>query len=162
MVSKDIVDVLRATQYAITDRNCFRELPANELDVHHRVEAVLKCIFPDLKHAPAVSKPIKNFKPDTGIPSMRTLLEYKFIQQKADVDRVVDEILADTRGYKSSEWDSFVFLIYETRRLKPEREWNDLLRECGTAVNTQAVVICGEVPIQKSTSSKRSTRVKGA
>ena len=149
VVSKAVVDVLRGTQYAITDRNCFAEPPASEADVHHRVEAVLKCIFPDLRHTPPVAKSVKNFKPDTGLPSMRTLVEYKFIQEKADIDRVADEILADTRGYKSRDWDCFIFLIYETRRLKSEREWNDLLRECGTALNTQAIVICGEAPKPK-------------
>jgi len=149
VVSKAVVDVLRGTQYAITDRNCFAEPPASEADVHHRVEAVLKCIFPDLRHTPPVAKSVKNFKPDTGLPSMRTLVEYKFIQEKADIDRVADEILADTRGYKSRDWDCFIFLIYETRRLKSEREWNDLLRECGTALNTQAIVICGEAPKAK-------------
>lgn len=149
VVSKAVVDVLRGTQYAITDRNCFAEPPASEADVHHRVEAVLKCIFSDLRHTPPVAKSVKNFKPDTGLPSMRTLVEYKFIQEKADIDRVADEILADTRGYKSHDWDCFIFLIYETRRLKSEREWNDLLRECGTALNTQAIVICGEAPKAK-------------
>jgi hypothetical protein len=149
VVSKAVVDVLRGTQYAITDRNCFAEPPASEADVHHRVEAVLKCIFPDLRHTPPVAKSVKNFKPDTGLPSMRTLVEYKFIQEKADIDRVADEILADTRGYNSRDWDCFIFLIYETRRLKSEREWNDLLRECGTALNTQAIVICGEAPKPK-------------
>jgi hypothetical protein len=149
VVSKAVVDVLRGTQYAITDRNCFAEPPASEADVHHRVEAVLKCIFPDLRHTPPIPKAVKNFRPDTGLPSMRTLVEYKFIQEKADIDRVADEILADTRGYTSGDWDCFIFLIYETRRLKPEREWNDLLRECGTALNTQAIVICGEAPKPK-------------
>jgi hypothetical protein len=149
VVSKAVVDVLRGTQYAITDRNCFAEPPASEADVHHRVEAVLKCIFPDLRHTPPIPKAVKNFRPDTGLPSMRTLVEYKFIQEKADLDRVADEILADTRGYKSRDWDCFIFLIYETRRLKSEREWNDLLRECGTALNTQAIVICGEAPKPK-------------
>ena len=154
VVSKDVIEVLRATQYAITDRNCFLEPPSSEADVHHRVEAVLKCIFPDLRHMPPVPKSVKNFKPDTGLPSMRTLVEYKFIQVKADIDRVADEILADTRGYTSRDWDSCIFLIYETCRLKPEREWNDLLRECGTALNTQAIVICGVAPRTNPPKSK--------
>jgi hypothetical protein len=158
VVSKNVVDVLRATQYAITDRNCFADPPASEADVHHRVEAVLRCIFPDLRHTPPIPKSVKNFKPDTGLPSMRTLVEYKFIQVKADIDRVADEILADTRGYKSGDWDSFIFLIYETCRLKPEREWNDLLRECGTALNTQAIVICGEAPKPKAKEGNVTTK----
>lgn len=144
IVSKDILSILRATQYAITDPGCFSESPQSEADVHHRVEAVLRCVFPDLRSKLPVSKPIKNFEPDTGLPSVKTLVEYKFVENMADVKRVADEILADTRGYVSSDWNNFVFLIYETKRLKSETEWNNLLHDCGTAANTQAIVICGE------------------
>jgi len=155
VVSKDIIEVLRATLYAITDLKCFKELPASEAEVHSRIEAVLRCVFPDLDHKPPIPKAIKNFEPDTGLPSMRTLIEYKFIQTTADVKRVADEILADTRGYKSTEWDTFIFLIYETHRLKSEREWNRLLHQCGTAINIQAIVLLGEAPTHKSQPKKR-------
>ena len=146
VVSKEVVEVLHATQKAITDRNCFPDLPKDEKDVHRRIEAVLKCIFPDLRHEPPISKPIKSFVPDTGLPSIRTLIEYKFIENDKQASRVADEILADTRGYTSSEWDKFIFIIYETHRLRTEHEWNDLLRQCGTARHTQAIVLYGEPP----------------
>ncbi len=160
VVSKDVIEVLRATQYAITDRNCFAQLPASEADVHQRIETVLRCIFPDLDHKPPIPKAVKNFEPDTGLPSIRTLVEYKFIQTNEHVKRVADEILADTCGYKSSEWDKFVFVIYETKRLKPERDWNRLLHQCGTALNTEAIVLCGEAPKPKSTLKKRRAKSK--
>jgi hypothetical protein len=162
VVSKDLIEVLRATQYAITDRNCFSEPPASEDDVHHRIEAVLRCVFPDLDHEPPVPKAVKHFRPDTGLPSMRTLIEYKFIRSKADVGPVADQILADTRGYQSAEWDKFIFLIYETHRLRRESEWNRLLRQCGTASNTQAIVICGESPKQESPRKKVPARKRKA
>jgi hypothetical protein len=155
VVSKDVVDVLRATLYAITDRNCFLAPPTSEAELHSRVEAVLRCIFPDLDHKPPIQKAVKSFEPDTGLPSMRTLVEYKFVQTKTDVGRVADEILADTRGYKSSEWDKFIFLIYETHRLKSEKEWNRLLHQCGTAINTQAIVLLGEAPAVKVMAKKQ-------
>lgn len=160
VVSKDVIEVLRATQYAITDPICFSDPPASEADVHHRIEAVLRCVFPDLDHKPPVPKAVKNFIPDTGLPSLRTLVEYKFIQTKDDVARVADEILADTRGYKSNDWDKFIFLIYETRRLKRETEWNRLLHQCGTALNTQAIVICGESPKKDSPRTKAPVAVR--
>lgn len=160
VVSKNVVEVLRATQYTIIDQKCFPAIPTSESDVHHRVEAVLKCIFPDLLHTPPIQKPVKNFKPDTGLPSIRTLIEYKFIQSKADIGQIADEILADTRGYESRDWNAFIFMIYETCRLKPEREWNALLRECGTAINTQAIVICGEPPPPNQATAKSESKAK--
>ena len=73
-------------------------------------------------------------------------MEYKFVATDGDVKRVADEVLADTRAYVSKEWDKFIYLIYETRRLKHESQWMELLRSSGVDDNTQIVVICGEEP----------------
>jgi len=143
-VTKDLVEILRATQYSITDTKCFQSTPSREEEVHVRVEAVLRCVFSDVRTKPPIAKPIKNFVPDTGIPSLSTLLEYKFISTNEEAKRVAEEVLADTRGYVSRDWNRFIYVIYETRRIKPEREWNDLLKSCGAAENTTAIVISGE------------------
>ena len=167
-VVKDVIEILRATQYSITDLNCFPKTPQNEDQVHSRIEAVLRCIFPDLLHKPPISKPIKNFEPDTGIPSLETLIEYKFVESKQDVKRVVDEVLADTRGYVSKKkWGKFIYVIYETRRLKPESEWKHMLRENDIPGNTEIVVICGEAvnssrKVADPRMSQRSARKKRA
>ena len=145
-ITKDLIEILRATVYTITDQSCFASPPTNEADVHNRVEAVLKCLFRDLLRKPSIGKPIKNFEPDTGLPSIRTLVEFKFVSSDEDVKRVVDEVLADTRGYTSKEWEQFVYVIYETRRLRPEAQWNELIRASGVGVDTRVVVLSGETP----------------
>jgi hypothetical protein len=145
-VTKDIVQILRATQYSITDRNCFEEPPANEGEVHARIEAVLRCIFPDLLHKPSIAKQIKNFQPDTGLPSIGTLIEYKFMADRGEEKRIADEVLADTRGYLSSEWKNYVYVIYETKRIKAENQWRQLLRDSGVKQNTEVIVLSGEEP----------------
>lgn len=144
LVSKDIISILRATLYSITDKNIFDKPPAREREVHYRIEAVLKCVFPDLKHKPSINKSIKNFEPDTGLPSVRTLIEYKFISNINDAKRVSDEVLADTRGYFSREWERVIYVIYEESRVKPESEWVQMLKECGVSSNTQILVLQGE------------------
>lgn len=144
LVSKDIISILRATLYSITDKNIFDKPPARESEVHSRIEAVLKCVFPDLRHKPSINKPIKNFEPDTGLPSVRTLIEYKFISNQNDAKRVSDEVLADTRGYFSRDWERFIYVIYEESRVKPESEWIQMLKECGVPSNTQILVLPGE------------------
>ncbi len=103
VVSKDVIEILRATQYSITDKSCFPGPPVNETDVHNRIEAVLRCVFPTLLHKPQITKQIKHFQPDTGLPDIGTLIEYKFIGNAGEEKRVADEILADTRGYVSRE-----------------------------------------------------------
>jgi hypothetical protein len=152
IVSKDILSILRATQYSITDPEMFNSPPSKESEVHTRIEGVLRCVFPDLKHKPQLTKPIKNFEPDTGLPSIRTLIEYKFISDQSDAKKIADQILADTRGYISREWEKFIYVIYETSRIKPESEWRHFLRDCDVQ-NAEVVVISGE-PIKKVKKSK--------
>jgi hypothetical protein len=143
-ISVDLIEILRRTQYVITDPQCFNSLPMGEADVHRPIEAVLRAVFPGVRHKPPIAKPIKNFVPDTGLPSLRTLIEYKYVSNTEDAQRVADQVLADTRGYLSKDWDHFVYVIYESRRLKPEAEWYELMRTAGVGENTKVVVICGE------------------
>ena len=145
-VTKDVVQILKATQYSITDRNCFQSPPSNESEVHARIEAVLRCIFPDLLHKPPIAKQIKNFQPDTGLPSIGTLIEYKFMADPGEEKRIADEVLADTRGYLSKDWKNYIYVIYETKRIKPESQWRQLLRESGVKPSTEIIVISGEEP----------------
>jgi len=156
-VTKDLEAILRETTYAITDTVVFGRAPMSEEDVHRRIEVVLRCIFPDLLHKPRLTKAIKNFEPDSGIPSIATLIEYKFISDRARVNTVADEVLADTRGYTHKDWKAFIYVIYETERFRPESQWRQLLRECDAAVNTTVIVLTGNA-IRR----RRASRVTAA
>jgi len=148
-ISKDLLRIIRDIHYVITDKVLFRTTPSNENDVHLRIEGILKCVFPDLKHKPAITKQIKNFEPDTGIPSIETLIEYKFLSSKEDIAVIADQVLADTRGYTSRDWNHFLYIIYETNRFRTEKEWSQLLTQSGVPENTTIVVLSGEPPKRK-------------
>ena len=148
-ITKDLLQIIRDIHYVITDKVLFRTTPSNENDVHLRIEGILKCVFPDLKHKPTLTKQIKNFEPDTGIPSIETLIEYKFLSRREDIATIADQVLADTRGYTSKDWNRFLYVIYETHRFKPEKDWNQLLIQSGVPQNTTAVVLSGEPPKRK-------------
>lgn len=141
---KDIKSIIRRANYVICDTSIFPKLPENEAHVHDRIEAILKCHFADLKRKPTLSKPIKNFEPDTGIPSSKTLIEYKFLSTKPQAKIIVDQILADTSGYRSPQWKNLLFVIYETHRVMPEEEWALLLKECGFGSNYDIIVLSGD------------------
>lgn len=145
-ITKDLLQIIRDIHYTITDKALFKVVPQNEKDVHTRIEGILKCVFPDLKHKPTLTKQIKNFEPDTGIPSIETLIEYKFLSSAEDVAVIADQVLADTRGYVSKEWNRFIYVIYETNRFRPEKEWIQLLKQSGVLENTTVVVLSGEPP----------------
>ncbi|MEA3496206.1 MAG: hypothetical protein U9R42_09250 [Bacteroidota bacterium] len=148
-VRKDLLQIIRDIHYVITDSAVFQNPPNNENDVHLRIEAVLKCVFPDLKHKPVLTKQIKNFIPDTGIPSLQTLIEYKYLSKKADVGIIADQLLADTRGYTANDWSRYLYVIYETNRFRTESDWNLFLREAEVSQNTTIVVLGGEQPSKK-------------
>ena len=158
-ISKDLESILRDSLYSITNPNIFDSPPLNEKEVHNRIEGVLECVFPDLRHKPPLTKPIKNFEPDTGLPSLRVLIEYKFISNQKEAKLASDQILADTRGYLSKDWDSFIYVIYETHRVKPESKWKQHLNECGVDKNTSVIVLCGEASKQKRI-SKTKKKIK--
>lgn len=143
-VTKDVESILRAATYPLCDPNLFDSPPPDEATVHRRIEGILRCIFPVLLHKPRLVKPIKHFEPDTGIPAINTLIEYKYLSSPGQVTKMADEILADTRGYISKEWTSFIYVIYETARFRPENEWRQLLRECDIDSRTTVVVVQGE------------------
>ena len=159
-VTKDLLQIIRDVHYVITDTVIFSGTPANEKDVHLRIEAILKCVFPDLKHKPTLTKQIKNFEPDTGIPSLKTLVEYKFLSRKKDIGSIADEVLADTRGYTSRDWSRFLYVIYETNRFRTEKDWIQFLRESGVPNNTAIVVLGGEPSIRKKVIRKRKPKNK--
>lgn len=138
-----LIDILRHAVYPITDSNLFSGPPTNERELHIRIEAILRCVYPDLIHQPSLAKPIKNFRPDSGIPSLSTLLEYKYISSQADSKRVADEVLADRAAYRSRDWKTFLFVIYETKRIRHEKEWKQLFLDSAVSTNTEVIVLSG-------------------
>jgi hypothetical protein len=148
-ITKDLESILRASTYAITDTTVFGGPPGDEAELHRRLEAVLRCLFPDLITKPRLGKPIRHFIPDTGLPSLKTLLEYKFQVDSGSSARIVEEILTDTRGYHSSEWDSIIFVVYETARFQSELQWRQMLRAAGVGETMTVVVLSGSPPIRR-------------
>lgn len=158
-ITKEVDAILRECNYSINNPDLFSAPPTDEADVHKRIEGILKCVYPDLLTKPRLPKPIKSFEPDTGLPSVQTLIEYKFLSRKDAVSQIADEVLADTRGYESREWDKFVYVIYETKRFKAESEWNHLLRKCNVPRNTSIIVLSGEAPQDKK--ARKKIKYKG-
>lgn len=157
-VSKDLLQIISDIHYVITDKALYGGPPSSENDVHIRIEGILKCLFADLKHKPVLNKSIKNFEPDTGIPSINTLIEYKFLDRKEDVAIIADQVLADTRGYVSKDWNRFLYVIYETDRFRPEKEWNQLLMQAGLSESTKIIVLSGVSSPKKRTDKRRAGR----
>lgn len=151
-----LLDVLGNTEYYITSSNIFGKVPRSEADVHERIEGLLKCLYKDVLRKPRLSKPIKGFEPDTGIPSLKTLIDYKFVTSSEDGKRIIDEILADIGGYQSRDYDKFVFVIYETSRVIPVDEWIQAVEASKPRNPIKIVVLKGVAATGKEGTKKQN------
>ena len=90
----------------------------NEADVQRIVWSILRPSFPDLVDEDYLPKfGAKNYKPDFGIPSLRLLIEAKYVSASKSIGDIQDELQADIVGYResTSEYEAILFFIYDTR-----------------------------------------------
>lgn len=141
-----LVDVIANTEYYITNRKAFGTEPGSEKDVHVRIEGMLKCLYPDLQSKPRLTKMIKNFEPDTGIPCLKSLIEYKYINNLDEAKLILDQILADIGGYQTDDYDNFIFVIYETHRIVPLSDWRQAIAQSKPPNPIEIILIKGVIP----------------
>lgn len=82
-----------------------------ESDLDTLAEAILLPLFPDLNSNPSLGLRESYRLPDSAIPSIHTLLEYKFISNKADIKKIIDVIQADIRNYAQEPWKNLIFVV---------------------------------------------------
>jgi hypothetical protein len=152
--------LIRNSEYYITSSRVFTWMPAREDDVHRRIEGLLKCFYPDILHKPTLPKPIKSFEPDTGIPSLQVLIDYKFVESADAGRRIVDEILADIGGYQSDAYNHFIFVVYETQRCFTEGDWNRAIAATKPRNMVTVIVIKGTAPSDRD--KEQSCQLKKA
>ena len=159
-----LIKVLENCEKHIQDRRIFAWVPCSEDDVHGRIESVLECLYDGVLRKPPIAKPIKNFEPDTAVPSVKTLIEYKYITSDGDAKRVVDEILADIGGYQGEDYDTFVFVIYETQRFRRLTDWKDMVKRSNPPNQVEVILLKGIKPEQddESLSAAHHSRIREA
>ncbi len=152
-----LLNVINNAEYYITNPRVFHDVPGSEDDIHVRIEGMIKCLYPDVITKPRLSKPIKSFDPDTGIPSLKTLIEYKYIKSLDDGKKIIDEILADIGGYQTDDYDKFVLVLYETHRLFPLSDWTRAIEKSRPPNPIEIILMKGVHPSKKVSKSKRTS-----
>lgn len=106
--------------------------PSNERDVQDIVWIMLRSRFDRVDRENTLQRfGAKSYRPDFGVPELRTLIEVKFIGPKIKVAAIQEEILADVPGYLSNQtaYDSIVVLVYDqAQTLRDPRKLIDDLR----------------------------------
>ena len=66
---------------------------------------------------------VKNFRPDSGIFSLKTVIEFKFVDSEEEFKRATSGLFEDSVGYKgSSDWNRYLSLVYQTNAFGTERQ----------------------------------------
>ena len=112
--------ILRGTSKMLTDKNIE---PSNEAEVRKEVYNTLIHVFPDTVREIPISKVSKAYKPDIGIKSLKTAIEYKFVDSEQEVKTAIGGIFEDINGYEgSNDWTTFYAVIYMTDNFMTESQ----------------------------------------
>ena len=111
--SKSLLErILRGTAKILTDR---RIEPSNEAEVRNEVFRMLIHVFPDTVREIPIAKVSKTYKPDIGVKSIKSAIEYKFVDSEQEAKTAIGGIFEDIQGYEGSEdWKTFYAIIYMT------------------------------------------------
>jgi hypothetical protein len=105
-------NILNKTAVIIKDRGL---VPRNESDVRNAILEVCNYSFIDAMREVGIPRILKHTKGDIGVPSLRTMIEFKFINSKSEMKSSLDGVYADMKGYKHNDWDTFYGVFYMTQ-----------------------------------------------
>jgi hypothetical protein len=119
-----------------------RAPPGNEQSVQDIVWIMLRAQFDRVDRENVLPRfGAKTYRPDFGVPDLRTLVEVKYIGPKTDVGAIQEEILADVPGYlsSSSEYAGIVALVYDAaHKLRDPRKF---IEDLGTVEGISQVIV---------------------
>lgn len=89
-------------------------VPTTEAELRNAILKVCKYSFTDAMKEVGIPRILKHTKGDIGIPSLRTMVEFKFINSETELKSSLDGVYADMKGYKHHDWDTFYGVLYMT------------------------------------------------
>lgn len=101
---------LRGTGKLLRDKKI---IPTNEADVRREIYSTLLHFFPDTVREIPIARISKCYKPDIGIRSIKSAIEYKYATSGEEAKKIIGGIFEDVLGYKGSEdWKYFYAVLY--------------------------------------------------
>ncbi len=97
--------------------------PTSESGLQKKIYPLLRAAFPDTTREVSVPHVAKTYKADFGVPSLNTLVEYKYCNSRSDWPKALDEVYADMKGYSGTpQWNHFYVVFYLTDRFTTQEE----------------------------------------
>lgn len=133
--------ILLNTDRIILDRDL---KPQKESIVQKEVYNVLKYVFPDITREVPIAKETKTYKPDFGIRSLKTAIEYKFADSEAEVKNSIGGIYEDVNGYGGTEdWKYFYAVIYMTSKYYTKEQIESEFYNTNVPRNWEILLVAG-------------------
>jgi len=89
--------------------------PSKENHVRNAVLELIRFGFEDAHKEVPIPKGFKTYRADIGIPSVRALIEYKFVKSLTEMKASLDGVYADMKGYSGEDsWRTFYAVFYMT------------------------------------------------
>jgi len=133
--------ILRRTPEILESRNI---TPSCEADIRKAMNEHLKYTFEDYSTNISIAKPLKSFKPDCGIISIGTAIEFKFCDSEKEVKTALSGIMEDLSGYAGSkDWKLFYSLVYMTGSYANEKQLRVSLGSSENASKWKSILVKG-------------------
>lgn len=119
-------------------------VPQREKDVQGVLHSALETVFPDYARNVHIPKPLMSFKPDGGVPSLKTAIECKFVASDAELTTAIHGLVEDLSGYSgSSDWIHFYSVVYMTEPFAVEGAFESALTASGHAGSWKTILVTG-------------------
>jgi hypothetical protein len=120
------------------------KFPTKEAEVRREVLPILQYAFPDTLQDAPNPKPLKVYKADFGIPSIKAMAEYKFADDESEVTKSIDELAVDMKGYSGSdEWVHFYAIIYQTAPYSTRKLVDAQVKSLGANAHWKVILVTG-------------------
>ncbi len=130
-ISKTISILQNLNRYQLRMKDSLK----NEKELQNFLFPILKSHFKDLEEEFNLPKfGTIAYQPDFGIPSIKLLLECKFLKERKDLKRIQKEVNDDAVGYlkTSPDYRSLIVFIYNSKNTPiPDKFQKDLKRVSG-------------------------------
>ncbi|HGM6050730.1 TPA: hypothetical protein ACKP5I_000810 [Stenotrophomonas maltophilia] len=119
--------------------------PKNEAEVRKSVFDLLIHVFPDTVREASIVQNTKTYKPDIGVKSLSTAIEYKFAESQAEVKKAVGGLYEDMRGYAGSkDWTRFYAVIYMTDAFFTQQQIMSEFKHTSADDNWKPLLVIGK------------------
>lgn len=136
-------NILNSTATLLAD---FDIQPKSEPEVYKPMINICKTAFPDNKSCSfKFQKTAKCYNPDILIPSLECAIEFKYVKDEKELNRTMDEILADVEGYKGNpSYSVFYSVFYAAGSFCSPQRFNCMWEEKHFPDNWKGIYVQGK------------------